>query len=424
MKKILRQAVGIDVSKDTFDVALSVLHDDYTLKVLYTGKFSNDFQGIEKFYKRIGILKIGECDVLYVLEATGVYYEELAWFLHCERQKVSVVLPNRARQFARSLESRSKTDKIDAKVLAQMALERELAQWNAPSELLWMIKMINRERVSLNKDLVRNGNRRHALDHGHVYNQQIYQDLIRRSDQKTQLFTSQVEEIDQQMKQLVKEDTTLYQAIQRITGIPGVGFQTALTIIAETDAFANIANIRQLVCYCGLDVKLNESGRYKGRTTISKQGNSFIRSALFMPALTAIKHNPALRSYYEQLLERKKNKKMAIVAVMRKLLVLIYTLYRSGKPYDPNYKASTFLEEMEREHAIPAEESHMSENPGQGVQRVESENKADLDLMANHRVRKMSGETKRKREHITHPPSVDESQPDKLAEILCFAVQR
>jgi transposase len=361
---------------------------------------------------------------MYAMEATGVYYEELAWFLHCEGQKVSVVFPNRARQFARSLEARSKTDKIDARVLAQMALERELPLWNAPSMFLWMIKMLNRERASLNKDIVRNGNRRHALDHGHVYHQQTYLDLVRRSDQRINLCKSQVGEIDQQMKQLASEDASLHEAIQRITEIPGIGFQTALTILAETDAFANIANIRQLVCYSGLDVKLNESGRFKGRSTISKQGNSFIRSALYMPALAAIRHNIVLRSYYEQLYARKKNKKMAIVAVMRKLLVLIYTLYRSGKPYDPCYKASASIEEKDRENAMPEEEPQRSDSSKTNVQGAQIGNTVDLELVRKKGASKAIAVEKGKREQLTHPSSVDEPQPDKLVKILCFEAQR
>lgn len=411
MKKVLRQAVGIDVSKDTFDVALSVLHEGQTRKVLYTGKFSNDFYGIGRFFKTIEARKTSECDIWYVMEATGVYYEELAWFLSCEHQPVSVLLPNKVRQYARSLDTRSKTDKIDAKVIAQMALERELSQWNAPSEQLWILKMINRERVSLNKEIIRNSNRRHALEYGHVYNQQVYQDLLGRSDQRKQLFASQIEDINQHMRQLAKVDANLYQAIQRITTIPGVGFQTALTVIAETNAFANITNIRQLVCYCGLDVKLNESGSFKGRTTITKKGNSFIRSSLFMPALTAIKHNPALKSYYEQLFLRKKNKKMALVSVMRKLLVLIYTLYRSEKPYNPDYKASTLLDEMDWESVMPDDEHTISQNPELEAKGAGVVNMADQEYFEKDRSIDTSSAIKRKREHLTLPPSVDESQP-------------
>ncbi len=426
MKKPFRQAVGIDMSKDKFDVTLSTMNENFEIKVHYTGQFKNDLTGIEHFYQTITKRKNKDCELWFNMEATGVYYEELAWFLHCNQEKVSVLLPNKARLFAKSLDTRSKTDKIDAKILSRMALERQLTCWNAPSVLLWTLKKISRERQALVQEVVRLSNRRHALDHGHIYHKPTYENIVRRSDSLIHLCSDQIREIENQMIELVKEDPHLYQAIERISKINGLGIKTVITVIAEADGFNNIQNIRQLVSYCGLDVKLNESGYFKGKTTISKHGNSFIRSALYMPALTAARYNKVLKPYYLRLSGRKKVKRMAVVAVMRKLLTLIYVLYRSGAEYDPEYKSSPHTEDetpaMQRPELSVLH--NQEQNTSAGVKAEPSNDVCGVDVISSKKTQikvKQKSSKKEKREPFWHPSSVDESPSDAPTETLCFA---
>lgn len=119
--------------------------------------------------------------------------------------------------------------------------------------------------------------------------------------------------------------------------IKGVAFITVIKILAETNGFLLFKNIRQLVSYAGLDVIENESGGYKGKTKISKKGNARIRAALYMPAMTASHHNQNLKTFYERINEGRTIKRQGLIAVMRKLLILIYTLYKNDETYIENY---------------------------------------------------------------------------------------
>ena len=118
-----------------------------------------------------------------------------------------------------------------------------------------------------------------------------------------------------------------------------MGFITVVSVIAETNGFELINNRKQLTSYAGLDVVLKDSGIRKGKTSISKKGNKYIRKAVFMPAMSAIKHNQKLKEHYNRLVRRGKNKRLALIAVARKLLLLIYTLWKNDSVYIPNYKS-------------------------------------------------------------------------------------
>lgn len=146
--------------------------------------------------------------------------------------------------------------------------------------------------------------------------------------------------MESEIKLVVGKDSILDERIRKMETIPGVGFMTIACILGETNAFALVPNSKQLVSYCGFDIQHRQSGLHAGKTTISKKGNSFIRSALYMPALSSLQHNPSLKMFYERLSESKGIKKIAVTAVARKLLVLIYTIWKNGSEYNPDYSFS------------------------------------------------------------------------------------
>ncbi len=117
-----------------------------------------------------------------------------------------------------------------------------------------------------------------------------------------------------------------------------MSFITVVCVVAETNAFALISNCKQLTSYAGLDIQQNQSGSREGKTRISKKGNSFIRYALYMPALCASRFNPSMKSFYRNLSERKPAKKIAVTAVARKLLCLIYVLWKKEEEFNINYE--------------------------------------------------------------------------------------
>ena len=142
------------------------------------------------------------------------------------------------------------------------------------------------------------------------------------------------------MCELVRDSPVLDEKIKWVITIPGINFVTAATVIAETDGFSNIGNRRQLVSYAGLDVVVRESGTLAWRPRISKRGNAYIRAALFMAAVSSIIHNQTLRIYFNRLKDNGKPGKTGVIALERKLLVLIYTLYKNDTEYIVGYPGS------------------------------------------------------------------------------------
>ncbi len=268
------------------------------------------------------------------MEATGTYHEEVAYILAGVGCRLSVIQRTKGKQYAKSLDEKNKTDKIDAGMLARMGLERDLMPWNRPNEQLRCLKRMSRERIGLIRDRNALTNQLHALNHSF----DAFKDSIARLKERVALATKQLGEIEAQMRELAESDPELSRRTKHVITIPGVNFVTAITVIAETDGFANVGNRRQLVSYVGLDVVMKESGTLTWRPHISKRGNAYIRAGLYMAAVSSIIHNKTLKTYFKRLKDNGKPGKTGIVALERKLLVLIYTLYKNGRDYNPDHQ--------------------------------------------------------------------------------------
>ena len=328
---IQTQSVGIDVSAKTLKVRLGADTGDHSFHYTRAKEFSNNPEGYHRMLEWIES-KSQTPNCWFIMEATGVYYEELAYFLYEADRRVCVLVPNRIFHWAQSLSLKSKTDAIDARVLARYGLERRPRQWQPGSWRLRQIKALLRERQQLQKQRTQLKNRLHAARRAWEHPESSLQRLSEHIEQ----INGYMEQIDQQLEDLWQSEGALAEAIRRIGQITGIGCKTVLEVVAETNGFALISNRNQLASYAGLDVVLDQSGQRMGATKISKQGNAHIRRALYMPALCASQHNRALRAFYKRLVaSRPAQKKVALVAVMRKLLLLIYSLWKSGQSYDP-----------------------------------------------------------------------------------------
>lgn len=329
---IQKQAVGIDIAKDKFDVCFSVIDQQQKVTIKATRKFANTLKGLDDFDAWVKKLANAHVALVFVMEATGVYYETLAWHLHQQKCTVSVVLPNKAKRYAQSLGLKSKNDQIDAKALARMAAEQVLEEWQPLSRQLYLLRALTREIESLNHLKTQLNNQLHALQHCRIESKST----IERLQEHLSLLNSQLQEVARQVKQQVEEDAILKGKVEKITAIKGVGLVSAVTVIAETDGFALIKNQRQLVSYAGYDVVENQSGNRSARTRISKKGNSHIRRILFMPAFNVVRYKQApFSDLYARLMGRGKKKMQAYVAVQKKLLVMMYTLWSKDETYQP-----------------------------------------------------------------------------------------
>jgi len=332
---ILKQTVGIDVSYKTFDARFGTTNIQQQITLSPSKSFKNSLPGFKLFLRWLKKYVLSDdIPLVFVMEATGVYYEHLAHFLFQHKYQVAVILPNKIRNYAKSLESKSKTDPIDAATITRFGLERRLSLWTPPSENIKVLRDLCREYHGLKANCTQIKNQLHALKSSF----KPHRESFKRKTQLLKFLERQVALIKKELLALIKTEPDLAQRLKKIKTAKGLGDISILTVLAETRCFQLVTNQKQLASYAGFDVVFNDSGLKKGKTSISKKGNTFIRKALFMPALSACRANPQLKNLYLRLVAKGKNKKLAIIAVARKLLLLIYTLWKTNSPYIPDYK--------------------------------------------------------------------------------------
>lgn len=332
--KVKRQNVGIDVSKNSLDSCLVFFNEDFEIKIRASKKFQNDTSGFSELLSWANRKKDDNVEISFTMEPTGVYYEGLAYYLFEKKQSVHVVLPNRAKKYADSLQEKAKTDKLDAKSLGRLGAERKLDKWHVGSPVYRKLKALTRERNALIKERTVFQNQLHALNHS----ADPFKKSVTRLKQMIRFVNKQIEAIEKDCENIVNKDDFVKAKVDKVMTIPGVGFITAIVIIAETHGFALITSIKQLVSYAGLDIRIRESGKWKGKSKITKKGNVQIRKALYFPSYTSIKYSETNSKFYERLFEKKGLSMVAATAVQRKLLGLIYTLWKNDTTYVENYQ--------------------------------------------------------------------------------------
>jgi len=339
--KYIKKVIGVDISKDSFVIRFGTLDNNLEQKISAPFSFKNNKSGFVQLLKYINKSKyfsldgqiIEDVPVWFVMDATGVYYEKLAYFLSEKNFSVSVVLPNKIKHFAKTLEVKSKTDAIDAAIQTQFGLEKKLKPWSVPSSTLKNLKELTREYHTINKLLTQIKNRLHAKNY--AYKPTI--ETVKRINEQKKLLNKQLKQIREQIVTSVKNDEQLYSKIKKITTAKGLRIITVVSVICETNGFSLTQNGNQLTSYAGFDIKQNQSGTHKGKSRISKQGNAFLRKAVYMPAISAARYNENFKKLYQRLCITKANKKIALVAVARKLLLLIYTLWKKDQEFIENY---------------------------------------------------------------------------------------
>lgn len=339
--KLIKKVIGVDISKDSFTIRFGTLDQKLQQKISKPFKFESNPKGFNQLLKTIRKVHYFDSDdtsskdtsIWVLMEATGVYYENLAYFLVKNKYSLSVVLPNKVKNFAKTLENKSKTDDIDAANQTQFGLEKTLKAWEPPPIIFKELKELTRELQSLKESITRIKNQLHAKSYSYEANK----DTVKRSNQHKKFLQQQLKQINNQIMTLIESDKELSERIKTVSTIKGIGPMTVIKIIAETSGFALIKNKNQLASYTGYDIIHDQSGTHTGKTRISKKGNKQIRSAMYMPALCAIKHNEKSKQLYIRLCKTKANKKIALIAVARKLLLLIYCLWKKNEKYIPNY---------------------------------------------------------------------------------------
>jgi transposase len=331
---IMNLVAGIDVSKDDFHVCLKERTSEGKVKIKRSHSFRNDYEGYREFLQW-STKDRGSSPVRYVMEATGTYYEDLAYYLHDHHGEVCVVLANKIKHYAKSLNIKTKTDKVDARVIADFGMERAHPLWEPMSDAYRQLRDLCRELLSMKKELCRVKCQLHAMNHAHEKNTRVLSVKSKQID----FYENMIKEIESEIRRLVEQDGALKERVDKITTVKGLGLMTVVIVLCETNGFQLFNNIRQVVSYAGLDVEMKESGKFKGRSKLSKKGNARIRQSLFMPALSATNYNKNIKAFYKRVVEKNPDaKRKGIVAGMRKLLILIFVLWKKNETYNENHQ--------------------------------------------------------------------------------------
>jgi len=347
MKDVKRQAIGIDVAKLDFAVCFSVCNENRENKHLSTRKFQNNPTGFKDFALWVTKWFNKDLPLSIAMEATGVYHERLACFIVDSGLNVSVLLPKRAKDFSRTLKVKATNDKISSQYLAIMGLEKKLDLWKKPEKVFVQLRRLTRERAQIIRL------RTQVKNHIHAEKSGAWPDAkaIKRLEAQLALLIQQEKEIMTDIKSVLDENPGIKERVIKITSIPGVGLLTVCTIIGEANGFEHFRNKRHLDSYSGYDVMQNQSGTsVNTKARMSKRGNKHMRRGMHLPALTAIRHNESDKNTFIRIVSKTGIKMKGVVAVQRKLLVLIYTLWKNGTTYDPSHEENKKGQSMTAPH--------------------------------------------------------------------------
>ena len=355
----LKYGIGIDMAKDKFDVCVSSIDTMQQVTIRATRSFDNTMKGFAAFLTWIDKKCTEQIPRVILMEATGIYYEQLAWYLYQKDEQLCVILPNKAKRYKESLGLRSKNDAIDAKGLSRMTCEQHLGTWHPLSKNIYDLRLLTRQSERLNSFITQINNQLQAVRLGMHRDRSIEKMM----EKNILSFKKQKEQLETRIESLIMDDEFLKDRFEQICAIKGLGLLTFAAIVAETNGFALIENQAQLVSYAGYDVVENQSGKHVGRTRISKKGNSHIRRALHMPALNMVRYDQApFANLYERIYAKTKIKMKGYVAIQKKLLVIMYTLWKKQETYDPTYISS--LANVEKRTSL---ERTQSEQPNTKV---------------------------------------------------------
>lgn len=310
--------LGIDVGKA--DVHAFLLEDQKTAR----RSFPNSLVGFKQLDAWLHNRKVEH--VHACLEATGGFSEALAEHLFDRGHTVSIVNPSRVKAFAGAELLRTKTDAIDAALIARFCRSQRPEPWSPPPPQIKELRSLLRRFEALQEMRVQESNRLEAPGTIGAIRQSVLDHMS--------FLDAEMSAIQTRIKQLFDDDPDLGGKRDLLTSIPGVGQRTAEVLIGELD-MSQFSNSKQVAAFAGLSPRHYQSGKIAARSRISKTGSPRLRKALFFPAIAAMTWNPALKRFSLRLQQQGKPKLLIIAAIMRKLLVLAFAVIRSGRPYDP-----------------------------------------------------------------------------------------
>jgi transposase len=324
--ELAREVLGIDVSKLKLDIAL-LINGKVKSKVV-----PNTADGHQVLLEWLNKSKATLAVLHVCMEATGVYHEAVATALHAAGLKVSVVNPSCIKGFGHGENIRNKNDEIDAGLIARYCLVMHPEPWTPPPLEQRQLRAWTL-RVQALKDI-----RQQEQNRLEAHTVAGMEDVAAHVKEHLVWLDAEIKKLEKEINDHIDGHPSLKNDAQLITSIPGIGMTTVARLLGHLGDIRRFDNAKAFAAFLGVTPKQRTSGSsLKGRTMISKTGNSSLRAALFMPSMVARRRNPILGQFADRLLATGMAKKAVICAVTHKLAHLIYGVIRNGKPFDANY---------------------------------------------------------------------------------------
>jgi len=322
--------VGVDVGQSELWAAVSGVQPR---------PFANSETGIKSLRRWVSSV-LPSATIHYAMEATGVYSQTLATRLlrDQEQTEVSIINPAQIAAFARAQLRRCKSDRLDCQVILEYAQSQNPPCWQPESEALQQLRALVAQADALQKSLLEWNNRRHTQQQSlHVPS------AVKKSTAAMQrVIERQLELLQTEIKSLCTLDPELRVNYQLLQTIVGVGDKTAAAVIAYGGSALTERSRKELTAHAGLAPRPRQSGTSLNQQGhLAKEGNKQLRKALYMPALVATQHNPIIHQTYQRLLTRGKAKMVALIACMKKLLLMIRSILIHQKPFNPAIRSLT-----------------------------------------------------------------------------------
>ena len=313
--------LGIDISKDSFHVELSVKEK------LRHRKFANRQEGFAELC--VWLAKHKTTPVHACLEATGPYSEDLALYLHQQGHTVSIVNPVQIKAFGQSELLRNKDDRPDAGLIRRFCEKQQPPAWTPPPAHWRELQAMTRHLENLIETRQQQLNRLEGTK---------TKGVLKSLRKLVAYLDSEIARTEKQIQEHINNHPDLKLQSQLLESIPGIGQRTSAKLLSEIKDINQYKSARQIAAAAGLTPRNNHSGTIRGKTRLSKIGNARVRKALFLPALVAKQYNPIVRAFCQRLARNGKNKMQVIGAAMRKLIHIVFGVLKSGQKFDPNHE--------------------------------------------------------------------------------------
>ena len=322
---------GIDIAKDT---AMFCIIGDGFEPLAKPMTFKNKVQGFRDAIKWMrGLAKpFKPFDIHVVMEATGVYYLSAAKFFHGQTGfAVSVINPAQVKSFAQAELVRTKTDSVDAAVIARFGAAMKPCLWTPPApheeEMLGIVRHIE----AIKEMIQAERNRLHALNEIGSSTKSIQNEV----QKHVKFLEGQITDLTKRLRRLTKEHPETDENVKLLCTIPGVAETTAHNLLCEMGDLSRFRGVKQLVAFAGLAPAERQSGTsVYGKAMLNKRGSRRLRKLLYMPAVVASRYNPDIKELYDRLRAAGKKPMCAMAACMRKLLHIAYGVLKNKKPYE------------------------------------------------------------------------------------------